>query len=165
MATESNQDGRLNNLNWLMLNRTRNYNVSLEPGGIVIQVDAAAIVLETGDAVFMSATGASKSTTAANYVGFLGIVVGGKLTNNEIVYGTGLAVTTGVAGEKVLVQISGVAIVKAGGTVTPGTNLAVVPDTGTAGKVIAGTTQGQMLGTTLTAGAAAADMKILLNHR
>lgn len=165
MAIDSNQDGGITNLNYLMLNRSKNYSVPLEPGGVVILASAAAAVLNTGDCVYMTATGANKSATGANYFGFLGVVVGGKLSGNEVIYGTGFACTTGVAGEDVLIQISGIATVVAGGTITVGTNFSVIPDTGTAGRVIAGTTAGQVLGKALGSASVGTDVKILIGHR
>ena len=165
MALDANQGGGWTGLSYTKYARTREDQTAYETGGEVFIAKAAAVVLNTGDVIYMSATGVNKSTTAANYVGLVGVVVGGKLTDNDVVYGTGKPCTTGTAGESVLVQYSGIAKVVAGGTVTVGTNFAVVPDTSTAGRVIAGTTAGQMIGTVLTAGSAAADMLILLNHR
>lgn len=165
MAMDSNQGGNWTGFSYIKFARTREDITPNETGGLCYIADAAAVVLNSGDVVYQSATGANKSATAANYVGLLGIVVGGKLTNMKIVYGTGQPCTTGVAGEDVIIQYSGIAKVVAGGIVTLGTNFAVVPDTGTAGRVIAGTTAGQIIGTVLSTGAAAGDMLIRIAHR
>lgn len=165
MALDANQGGNWTGFSYIKHARTREDQSINELGGQVFIGSAAAIVLNSGDVVFMSATGFSKSTTATNYVGIKGVVVGGKLTDNAVVYGTGKPCTTGVAGESVLVQYSGLVKVVAGGTVTPGTHFVVIPDGTTAGRVVAGTTAGQVIGSTITAGAAAGDMIILLNPR
>lgn len=135
-------------------------------GGIV-DVFTSGSALNTGDCVYLSAANTvSKSLTAANYAGFIGVVVGGRSTNMNIIDNkTGVAATS-ASGQEVIVQLSGVATVVAGGTVTAGTHFSVMPDAaGTAGRVVAGTTAGQILGTALTTGSAAAEMKILIRHR
>lgn len=154
---------RATSFNWLTFNQPRQDRTSASVGGVV-EIFTAAASLNTGDCVFLSAANTvNKSTTAANYAGFIGVVVGGQLTNNNITSNVGVAAAG--ANQSVMVQISGIANVVAGGTVTPGTNFSVVPDAATAGRVIAGTTAGQVLGTTVSAGTAAGTMKIVLNHR
>lgn len=136
------------------------------PGGLggIVEVFTAGAALNTGDIVFFSAADTvNKSTTQANYVGFAGVVVGGALTNNNITNTVGVAAAG--TGQRVLVQISGIANVVAGGTVTVGTNFSVIPDTSTAGRVIAGTTAGQVVGKTITTGSSGNVMKILISHR
>jgi len=162
---ESNQGGRWTGLSWLKFARGREDMTAYEPGGTVILASAAAAVINSGDLVFLSATGFNKSATQANYVGFKGVAVGGKLTDNQAVFGTGRPLTTGVVGESLLVQVDGIAIVVAGGAITVGTHFTVIPDTGTAGRVIAGTTAGQVVGNTITVGVLAEDMRILLSPR
>jgi hypothetical protein len=166
MTMDSNQGGNWTGFSFWKAARTREDQTAYEIGGACFLGTAAATVLNSGDVVFQSATGFDKSATQANYVGLKCVVVGGKLTDNDVVYGTGKPCTTGVAGESVLLQCSGWAWVVAGGTVTPGTHFTVIPDTGTAGRVIAGTTAGQVIGATgNVAGAAAGDMKIFLSPR
>jgi hypothetical protein len=132
--------------------------------GGVVEFFTAGGSLNTGDIVYISAADTvNKSATQANYVGFAGVVVGGQLTNDNVATSVGVAAAT--TGQRVMVQVSGVATVVAGGTVTVGTNFSVIPDTGTAGRVVAGTTAGQVVGKTLTTGAAAGTMKILISHR
>jgi hypothetical protein len=132
-------------------------------GGIT-EIFTAGAALNTGDVVYISAADTvNKSTTQANYVGFAGVVVGGQLTNDNITASVGVAAAN--TGQRVIVQVAGIATVVAGGTVTVGTNFSVIPDTTTAGRVIAGTTAGQVVGKTLTTGASAGTMKILISHR
>lgn len=134
-------------------------------GGIVHLFTAASNTLVVGDAVFLAGVGiVDRSTTAANYAGFVGFVVGGEQNN----YRTDDAIGTSAAtsGRPVMVQISGVAraIVGASGF-TAGSNFNAVPSGATAGRVIPGTTAGQRLGVVLTTQASAgAEVKILIKH-
>lgn len=148
---------------WITHNRRREDKSVAGVGGVT-EIFTAAASLNTGDCVFLSAANTvNKSTTAANYVGFIGVVVGGQLTQDNVTDNVGIPAAT--TGQRVHVQVTGIANVVAGGTVTAGTNFAVVPDTVTAGRVIAGTTAGQILGTVISTGAAAGTMKILIAHR
>lgn len=151
-------------LSWLKFNKDREDRTALAVGGECIVCTAAA-ALVTGDAVFVSATlKVNKSATSANYAGFVGVVVGGDSTNMEAVYETGRAAASG-DGKLVLVQITGVAKMMAEGTITAGTNFSVIISGSTAGKVIAGTTQGLMLGTPLTTSSTGNDVLVKLDHR
>jgi hypothetical protein len=149
---------------WLTFNMSRQDRTSGAAGGIV-EVFTAAAALNTGDAVFLSAADTvNKSVTPANYVGFIGVVVGGQLTGDNIITTVGVAAAG--TNQRVLVQIAGVATVVSGAAITAGTNFSVGPDTATAGRVIAGTTAGQVLGKALSsAGAAGVNVRILLSHR
>ncbi len=118
-----------------------------------------------GDVCYISAAGTvSKSATTANYAGFQGVVVGGDLTGGALDADNGTSVCTATTGY-VLVQISGIAYVRAEGTVTVGTHFAVICTGTTAGRVIAGTTAGQMLGTPLETAATGDYFRILIRHR
>ncbi len=131
-------------------------------GGVIERFTAGATLL-TGDVVFISAVNTvNKSGTAANYAALAGVVVGGQATVGNVVETPG--VTAATVGQSVLVQVSGVANVVAGGTVTVGTHLSVIGDS-TAGRVIAGTTAGVIIGTPISNGAAAGTMKILISQR
>jgi hypothetical protein len=145
-------------------NRSREDVISAGVGGTV-EVFTAGASLNTGDVVYLSAANTvNKSATVTNYAGFIGVVVGGKLTNMNIIPDkTGVAAAT--TGQNTIVQLTGIALVVAGGTVTAGTNFSVMADSGTAGRVAAGVTAGQMIGTALTTGASAGDMKILIGQR
>lgn len=155
---------RATSFSWLTFNRTRRDKVSGEVGGITENFTAAA-ALNTGDCVFLSAVNTvNKSVTQANYVGFIGVVVGGALTNDNIVDRVGVPAAN--TGQRVIVQIAGTATVVAGAAVTAGTNFSVIPDTATAGRVIAGTTAGQVLGKALTTTTGAGqNLNILISHR
>lgn len=159
------QDGNLSAVSMLKFCRDSDVGASNAIGGAIEQYDSAGS-LYTGQVVFMDASSqVNVSTTASKYAGYLGVVVGGKLTGTDnVVYGTGVQVTN-AAGQPVYVQITGNALVVAGGTVTPGTHFSVVPDTVTAGRVIAGTTVATIVGATVTAGAAAGEMIIKIEHR
>lgn len=148
---------------WLTFNNRRGDKAPAEVGGVV-EIFLAGGSLSTGDIVFFSAANTvNKSATVADYAAMAGVVVGGQRTNDRIISSVGVAAAT--VGQRVLVQVSGIATVVAGGTVTVGTHLTVIPDTGTAGRVAAGTTAGSIIGKTITSGAAAGTMKILLSHR
>jgi len=159
------QTGNISTVSMLKFSRdglTAAYN---NIGGEVINCQSGQ-ALNTGDIVYTGANSkVLKSTTASNYAGYVGVVVGGKLTGSDnIVYGTGIPVTN-ATDQLVYVQISGNALVVDGGTVTPGTHFSVVPDTVTAGRVIAGATAATIVGATVTAGVAAAEMIMRIEHR
>lgn len=128
-----------------------------------ISVFTAAATLLVGDAVYLSAADTvNKSATAANYVGFVGFVVAGD--SNQRNLDDAVAATAATVGQKVLVQTAGIARAIAGATITAGTNFSVVPSAAVAGRVIAGTTADQRLGVAVSTGAAAGEVKILIQH-
>lgn len=136
-------------------------------GGKVARFTSGA-ALNVGDVVYLSAANTvNKSTTSANYAGFVGVVVGGYSTGMRIPPETNVAsiAATSGSGQDVLVQIDGIAWVVAEGTITAGTNFSVICTATTAGRVIAGTTAGQMLGTALTTGSSGNFFKMLIRHR
>jgi hypothetical protein len=97
-------------------------------------------------------------------VGYIGFVVAGDANKRKMDDAVGTTAAT--SGQKVLVQISGVArgIVGASGF-TAGTNFNAVPSAATAGRIIPGTTADQRLGVALTTQATAgAEIKILIQH-
>lgn len=132
-------------------------------GGILRQYTAGAALL-VGDAVFLSgANTVNKSTTASNYVGFVGFVESGDALDMN----SGFAVGTAAAasGQIVLVREVGIARGIAGvAGFTAGTDFNAVPSAATAGRVIAGTTAGQRLGVVLTTAIAGAEVRILIKH-
>lgn len=134
-------------------------------GGIVHLFTASSTTLLVGDAVYLSGVGiVDKSATAANYVGFVGFVVGGE--QNSYRTDDAVGTTAATSGRPVMVQISGVAraIVGASGF-TAGTNFNAVPSAATAGRVIPGTTADQRLGVVLTTQATAgSEVKILIKQ-
>ena len=160
----ANSAGGETAFSWLRLFADREGRATAARGGVTIIMTAEA-ALTTGDVCFASATPnqVNKSATSANYASFVGVVVGGTLTNMRPMYDTGIAAAG--AGQQVLVQISGVALMKAEGTITIGTHRSVISTASTAGKVIAGTTQGLMLGTPLTDASSGTDVVVLIDHR
>lgn len=134
-------------------------------GGIVHLFTASTTTLLVGDAVYLSGVGiVDKSATAANYVGFVGFVVGGQSNGYRVDDAVGTTAAT--SGQKVMVQISGVArgIVGASGF-TAGTNFNAVPSAATAGRIIPGTTADQRLGVVLsTQASAGAEVKVLIKQ-
>lgn len=139
---------------------------TVNPGGNVKQFTASSTTLLVGDAVYLAGVSiVDKSTTAANYVGFVGFVVGGDSTSGAV-HDT-IGTTAATSGQKVLVQVSGVARAIVGATgFTAGTNFNCVPSAATAGRVIPGVTADQRLGTVLTTQATAgAEVLILLSGR
>ena len=139
-------------------------NTSNAAGGVVHLFTAASNTLLVGDAVYAAGVGVvDKSATAANYVGFVGYVVAGDANKRKLDDAVGTTAAT--SGQKVLVQISGVARAIAGGTITAGTNFTVVPSGAVAGRVLAGTTAGQRIGVSLsTQTSAGAEVKVLIAH-
>jgi len=152
---------QVTNFTYLKLNTSQNDFLAGACGGVVVRYVAAATLL-TGDIVYISATGSNvnKSTTAANYAAFVGVVVGnddGVILDLEA-DGNAVGLTAATVGQGVLVQISGVANVIVGAsTVTAGNR--IVASAATAGRVLpygAGAAHclGVALDTQATAGAA-----------
>lgn len=142
-------------------------NTVLSTGGIVETFVANSTTLLVGDIVYLQGANGvvDKSATAANYVGFVGVVVGGASTDFELNRAVGITAAT--SGQQVVVQLNGIANCIVGATgFTVGTNWGVVPSAATAGRVIPGTTQGQMIGTCLSTQATAGSaVLVLIRHR
>jgi hypothetical protein len=150
---------------WVNIRGSSDENTSNATGGIVHLFTANSTTLLVGDAVYLSGVGiVEKSATAANYVGFVGFVVGGDANGNRT--GDPVGTTAATSGQNVIVQISGVARAIVGATgFTAGTNFNAVPSAATAGRVIPGTTADQRLGVALTTQATAGgEVKILIQH-
>lgn len=127
-------------------------------GGRTIVLKAAA-ALKLGDAVYLSAADTvNKSATVGNHDQYIGIVVGGKNTNMEVINDEALVnvATVADADEDVIVQIDGIAYVIAAAAASAGD--IIIPDTTTAGRVKAGTTATLIVGTLLEAPTGAADV-------
>lgn len=140
-------------------------NDGAEAGG-QCQLFTPAAALNFGDVVYFSAANTvTKAATAANYVSFAGVVVGGDLTGNEILLTKPTTGTVQVASASgtVLVQVNGVAHVITIGTDAAGSR--VMASGVTAGNVVAGTTAGQMLGTLIDTGVAGNLKRMLIAHR
>lgn len=163
--------GRITSHDWLNLRGTSDENTSNATGGIVHQFTASTTTLLVGDAVFLAGVGiVNKSATQANYLGFVGFVVGGQ--SNDFRRNDAVGTIAATSGQAVMVQISGVAraIVGASGF-TAGTNFVVNPSDATAGRVIpagtidATTIAGRALGVALTTQATAgSEVKVLVQH-
>lgn len=150
---------------WVNIRGSSDENASNATGGIVHLFTASSTTLLVGDAVYLAGVGiVDKSATAANYVGFIGFVVGGDSNGDRTDDPVGTTAAT--SGQKVLVQISGVARAIVGATgFTAGTNFNAVPSAATAGRVIPGTTADQRLGVVLTTQATAgSEVKILIKQ-
>ncbi len=150
---------------WVNIRGGSDENTSNATGGIVHLFTANSTTLLVGDAVYLAGVGiVDKSATAANYVGFIGFVVGGDSNGNRT--NDAVGTTAATSGQKVIVQISGVARAIVGATgFTAGTNFNAVPSAATAGRVIPGITADQRLGVALTTQAYAGDeVKILIQH-
>ena len=133
-------------------------------GGCLHRFTANAALL-VGDAVYLQDVNTvDKSTTAANYVGFVGFVETGDALGDQVGYAVGTAAAA--ADQAVLVRTSGIARAIVGATgFTAGTNFNAVPSAATAGRVIPGTTADQRLGTVLTTQATAgAEVRILISR-
>ena len=134
-------------------------------GGMVHRFTASSTTLLVGDAVFLAGVGiVDKSATAANYVGFLGYVVGGQ--SNAFRTADAVGTTAATSGQGVMVQYTGVAraIVGATGFVA-GTNFNAVPSAATAGRIIPGTTADQRVGVvTSTQATAGSEVRVLVKH-
>lgn len=131
---------------------------STDLGGDVATFTASGTLL-VGDAVYLSADNTvAKSTTAANYAKFIGIVVGGDSLSGFIAQDRDLTsatqLTAALTGKNVIVQINGIARVISDAAVATG---AVTGGATTAGRVSnTGATAGQIIGTVLAATAGAA---------
>lgn len=150
---------------WVNVRGNSDNTTSNAVGGIVHLFTASTTTLLVGDAVFLTGVGiVNKSATASNYVGFVGFVVGGD--SNSYRTNDAVGTTAATSGQKVMVQISGVARAIVGATgFTAGTNFNAVPSAATAGRIIPGTTADQRLGVALTTQATAGgEVKILIQH-
>ena len=141
-------------------------NSSEYTGGSVVAFTAAATLL-VGDVVFLSAASTvDKSTTAANYLAFMGVVVGGDSTFGQCCGNdSDVGITAALVNKKVFVQVSGVAWVLAAAAVAVATPLEVAT---TAGQVddVATPTAGEQVGTAITAATNAGDkILMLIDHR
>jgi hypothetical protein len=129
---------------------------SSEFGGQV-QTFVASGTLLVGDAVYLSADNTvAKAAVAANYVKFIGIVVGGDSLSGFVAQDRDLLsatqLTAALNGKNVIVQTSGVARVISDAAVATG---AVTGSAIVAGRVSnTGATAGQIIGTILQAAAA-----------
>ena len=152
-------------LSWLNLRGSSDEVTSNAVGGIVHLFTANSTTLLVGDAVYLAGVGiVDKSATASNYVGFVGYVVGGD--SNDYNFADAVGTTAATSGQKVAVQVSGVARAIVGATgFTAGTNFNAVPSAATAGRIIPGTTADQRVGVALTTQATAAgEVKVLVKH-
>jgi hypothetical protein len=150
---------------WVNIRGSSDEQTGNATGGIVHLFTASSTTLLVGDAVYAAGVGiVDKSATAANYVGFVGFVVGGQSNGYRVDDAVGTTAAT--SGQRVMVQISGVARAIVGATgFTAGTNFNAVPSAATAGRVIPGTTADQRLGIVLTTQATAgSEVKILISQ-
>lgn len=140
-------------------------------GGRLLKMTAAA-ALNLNDLVYFDSAGkVNKSATAATMgVAFAGVVVGGQDFDSDgsSIYAAPVLATPVAAcsadGEWVLVQVDGIAYVRADSAVAAGAR--AIGGT-TAGNIAAGITAGIMVGTVVSAEAAAgaAVVKMLIDHR
>lgn len=146
---------------YISIRGNKDENAISPPGGEVVQYLAGADLL-VGDAVYISDVGTvNKSTTAANYVGFIGYVLGGDSNNFRTEDPVGASAA--LSGKRVMVQVSGVARAIVGATgFTAGTNFTAVPSGATAGRIIPGTTADQRIGKALTTQATAGSEVLVL---
>lgn len=155
----------ITSFSWGNFRGSSDENASNAVGGIVHLFTANSTTLLVGDIVYLAGVGiVDKSATAANYVGYVGVVVGGQ--SNGYRTDDAVGTTAATSGQRVMVQVSGVAraIVGASGF-TAGTNFNAVPSAATAGRVIPGTTADQRVGVALTTQATAgSEVKILVKH-
>jgi len=146
-------------------NGAQTLNASNNVGGVCAIFTANSTTLLVGDIVYLAGVGiVDKSATASNYVGYVGVVVSGDSLGMEP--STTVGTTAATSGQKVMVQISGVANAIVGATgFTAGTNFNAVPSAATAGRVIPGTTADQRVGVALTTQATAGSaVKLLIKH-
>lgn len=136
------------------------------PGGAIVQMRAAT-ALNIGDCVYVDANGeVAKSTTAANYAAFAGVVVGGRSTNMRAHIGTASGndalgdAACAAADQTVLVQINGIAWVKAAAATVRGSRVGVVT---TAGQIDDSVTTYQIGVCLDTAGAGGVAVRLLMN--
>lgn len=116
-------------------------------GGRVLIFKAGASLL-LGDCVFLSAADTvNKSVTTGDHVSVVGIVVGGRKTNMEVVNDRASVgvITVAATDEDVLVQIDGIAYVIPDATDAAG-SIIMPDDATTAGQVEAGTTATKVIG-------------------
>jgi hypothetical protein len=131
-----------------------------EIGGIVVPFKAE-VALNVGDVVYLSATvlkQVSKSAVAATTLDRIaGIVVGGELTNNEVIQDDTVIGTLPAAaiGQRVLVAVAGIAKVLADAAIAT-FNGKVIDSTVVAGRVASGVTAGHVVGHALDVAAGAA---------
>lgn len=151
---------------WINLSEDNGETIG-EIGGIVVPLKAE-VALNIGDVVYLSATvlkQVSKSAVAATTLDRIaGIVVGGDLTNSEVVQDDALIGVCPAAaiGGKVLVAISGIAKVLADAAIA-GFNQKVIDSTIVAGRVAVGVTAGHVVGRALdTAAGAGSVIKVLI---
>ena len=135
-------------------------------GGHVVRLVAASTTLNTGDCVYLSAAKTvDKSSTTANYVSFIGVVVGGESTHYQCVSKEAdVGIEAALAGKGVLVQITGIAWVLTAAAYDLGDALQVAT---TAGAVDDSTTTAQCyVGIAITASTGAAEKQLMLiNHK
>lgn len=134
-------------------------------GGVLHLFTADTTTLLVGDIVYLSGVGiVNKSATASNYVGYIGVVVGGQ--SNGFRKTDAVGTTAALSGEKVMVQVSGIARCIVGATgFTAGVNFNAVPSAATAGRVIPGTTADQRVGVaTTTQATAGSEVLMLIVH-
>jgi hypothetical protein len=153
--------------------RSVQYGTSDEPGlgqcGGPVNIYTPAVALNYGDAVYFSAADTvTKSLVSADYVAFAGIVVGGDLTHMIHHTAEDVALTgtfqVATASGRVIVQWAGPALVIT--AATPAVGARVIADTTTAGRVLAGTTAGIMLGHMITVSLGAGQLaKMLISLR
>ena len=136
-------------------------------GGNIARFTAGAALL-TGDVVYISAANTvNKSSTAAAYLAFAGVVVGGQDTFGDCVSNDNdVGITAASAsGKWVYVQLTGVAWVVAAAALVAGAPLEVAT---TAGRVddVATPTSGEVVGISITAASNAGDkVLMLIQHR
>lgn len=138
-------------------------------GGIVLPFLAAATLL-VGDVVFLSAANTvNKSATSADYIKFIGVVVGGRQLYGEVIdpdinQTSVVGQTAALVGEEVLVQITGIAYVVCAAAVAIAAPLQVVTTSGRVDDPAA--VAGQIVGTSLELGTGAASViKMLIRQR
>lgn len=135
-------------------------------GGTVVRFKAGA-ALNVGDVVYISAANTvNKSATTADYAAFAGVVVGGTDTAFDCISNdsdVGIAACS-ASGEYVLVQVTGLAWVKAAAATAVAKTVGVVT---TAGQVDDSTaTAGAYVGTSVTAATNPGDaILMLIAHR
>ncbi len=134
-------------------------------GGQCVTLTADTTTLLVGDIVYVSGVGiVNKSATVGGYLRYVGVVVSGESLKMEL--GSAVGTTAATSGQKVMVQVNGIAEVIVGATgFTAATESWAVPSAATAGRVIPGTTAdgrvGVILSTQSTAGSA---VKMLIKH-
>lgn len=134
-------------------------------GGTVTRAKAAGALL-IGDVVYISGVDTvNKSAVAATVAaGFIGVVVGGKTTTDDLVEAAARVGSTAAsaANDLVYVQTDGIAYVRCTAAAVA-IGVTVIPS-GTAGQVVAGAVAGQMLGTAIDAGNAS-NIRIKIGQR